>query len=224
MTDQPTRRTMLRAAAAAGAVGLAAAMTGCTSPGAGTGGASSTATTNPPAAGRRVLVVFFSRAGENYYYGGRRNLEVGNTEVLAGMIRDRTGAELYKIEPADRYPDSYDEAVDRNNEEQGSDALPAIAGALPDVGGFDVVILGSPVWSSKAPRIMSTVLEGVDLGGKTVLPLVTYAVSGMSGIDDFYRNTLAAATVERGLAVRGEEVAQSGDAIDTWLRSHTLIS
>ena len=47
-----------------------------------------------------------------------------------------------------------------------------------------VVILGSPVWGSRAPRIMSTFLDGVDLGGKTVLPLVTYAVSGMSGIDD----------------------------------------
>ena len=31
----------------------------------------------------RILLAYFSRAGENYYYGGRRDLEVGNTEVLA---------------------------------------------------------------------------------------------------------------------------------------------
>jgi hypothetical protein len=31
----------------------------------------------------RILLAYFSRPGENYYYGGRRNLEVGNTEVLA---------------------------------------------------------------------------------------------------------------------------------------------
>ena len=54
----------------------------------------------------------------------------------------------------------------------------------PTSGRYEVVILGSPVWGSRAPRIMSTFLDGVDLGGKTVLPLVTYAVSGMSGIDD----------------------------------------
>ena len=140
------------------------------------------------------------------------------------MIRDRTGADLYKIEPADRYPDSYDETVDRNNEEQQSNALPAIAGALPDVGPYEVVILGSPVWGSRAPRIMSTFLDGVDLGGKTVLPLVTYAVSGMSGIDDVYRSALSTATVERGLAVRGEEVRDAGADVDNWLRGHNLIS
>ena len=180
--------------------------------------------TSAPAAGRRVLVAFFSRAGENYYYyGGRRNLTVGNTEVVAGMIRDRTGADLYKIEPADRYPDSYDETVDRNNEEQESNALPSIAGALPDVGSYEVVILGSPVWGSRAPRIMSTFIDGVDLGGKTVLPLVTYAVSGMSGIDDFYRSALTTATVERGLAARGEEVRDAGADVDNWLRGHNLI-
>ena len=140
------------------------------------------------------------------------------------MIRDRTGADLYKIEPADRYPDSYDETVDRNNEEQESNALPAIAGALPDVGPYEVVMLGSPVWGSRAPRIMSTVLDGVDLGGKTLLPLVTYAGSGMSGIADFYRSALTTATVERGLAVRVEEVRDAGADVDNWLRGHNLIS
>ena len=36
----------------------------------------------------RTLLAYFSRAGENYYYGGRRDLEVGNTEVLARMINE----------------------------------------------------------------------------------------------------------------------------------------
>jgi flavodoxin len=225
MTDQISRRAALRAAAV-GAAGLAAALAGCSSPGgtANTSTAAVASNTTPGSPGRRILVAFFSRAGENYYYGGRTNLDVGNTEVVAGMIRDRTGADLYKIEPADRYPDSYDETVDRNNEEQESNALPAIAGALPDVGPYEVVILGSPVWSSRAPRIMSTFLGGVDLGGKTVLPLVTYAVSGMSGIDDFYRSALTTATVERGLAVRGEEVRDAGADVGNWLRGHNLIS
>jgi flavodoxin len=225
VTGQISRRTVLRTATV-GAAGLAAALAGCSGPG-GTRSTSTTAAANATTAGparRRSLVAFFSRAGENYYYGGRTNLEVGNTEVVAEMIRDRIGADLYKVEPADRYPDSYDEAVERNRAEQEANALPAIVGALPDVGPYDVVILGSPVWGSRAPRIMSTFLGGVDLGGKTVLPLVTYAVSGMSGIDDFYRSTLTTATVEEGLAVRGEEAADSGAALDNWLRSHTLIS
>jgi flavodoxin len=224
MTQQFSRRTALHAAAIA-AAGLTATLAGCSSTGTApnTQTASATNTAAPASPGRRTLVAFFSRAGENYNYGGRIDLTVGNTEVLAGMIRDCTAADLFKIEAVDRYPDSYDEAVDRNRDEQASEARPAIAGALPDIGPYDVIILGSPVWSSRAPRIMSTFIEGVDFGGKTVLPLVTYAVSGMSGIDDFYRNALTAATVELGLAVRGEEVRDSGAAVDAWLRDHDLI-
>jgi flavodoxin len=223
MTNQPpTRRSVLRAVPVA-AAGLAAALVGCAHrPAQSAPTSSAPPTTNTPGTERRVLIVFFSRAGENYHYGGRRNLSVGNTEVVAGVIGDRTGADLYKIEPADPYPDSYDAAVARNTREQDSDALPAIAGAMPNTEPYNVVILGSPVWSSRAPRIMSTFIDGVDLRGKTVLPLVTYAVSGMSGIDDFYRTNLTSSTVEDGLAVQGEEVHDAGGAIDTWLRSHAL--
>jgi hypothetical protein len=43
--------------------------------------------TRPTPAGSRVLLAYFSRAGENYHYGGRKNLTIGNTEVLAGLIQ-----------------------------------------------------------------------------------------------------------------------------------------
>ncbi len=214
-----TRRTALRAALV-GSAGLVAAA--CAEPDDTTPAASTTAAPGVPVPGRRVLVVFFSRAGENYYNGGRRNLEVGNTEVVAGMIRDRIGAELYKIEPAEPYPDGYDDAVRRNSAEQSAGARPVIAGALPDVAPYDVIVLGSPVWSNRAPRIMSTFIERVDLRSKTVLPLVTYAVSGMSGVDDFYEDALPSTTVAKGLAIRGEEAADSGNAIDAWLRENDL--
>lgn len=221
MSQHLSRRTAIQVAA-----GLAVTLAGCSSTSAPMNSptASAPTMTTPVAPGGRALVVFLSRAGENYYYGGRTDLQVGNTEVVAGMIRDRTGADLYKIEAADPYPDSYDEAVDRNRDEQEREALPEIAGALPDIGPYDVVILGSPVWSSRAPRILSTFIGAVDLGGKTVLPMVTYAVSGMSGVDDFYREALPGATVERGLAVRGEEVREAAGDIDNWLREHNLVS
>ena len=45
-----------------------------------------------------MLLAYFSRAGENYFYGGRTNLEVGNTEVLAGMIGGETACDVHRIE------------------------------------------------------------------------------------------------------------------------------
>lgn len=44
----------------------------------------------------RTLLVYFSRAGENYYYGGRRDLEVGNTELLARMISELIDCDVHR--------------------------------------------------------------------------------------------------------------------------------
>ena len=77
-----------------------------------------------------ILLAFFSRAGENYFYGDRTELEVGNTEVLAGMIRDLIACDVYRIDPVNPYPDDYEETVQLNVREQDVDARPAIANPL----------------------------------------------------------------------------------------------
>ncbi len=178
-----------------------------------------------PSKRSKTLLVHFSRAGENYWEGGRRELVVGNTKRLAQLISQRITCGVYEITEADPYPTAYDPTVQRNVREQNTDARPAIAGQLPDVSGYDTVLLGSPVWNVRAPMIMSTFIERVDLTGKRVLPFVTYAVSGMAGIDKMYRDALRASEVREGLAVRGEDVDAAGTpaAVEAWLRSNNLI-
>ena len=53
----------------------------------------------------RILLAYFSRPGENYYYGGRRDLAVGNTQVLAEMIAELIDCDVFRIEAAEPYPD-----------------------------------------------------------------------------------------------------------------------
>ena len=166
----------------------------------------------------RVLVAYFSRAGENYHYGGRRVLEVGNTEVLVGLIRDRIACDVYRIEAAEPYSEDYDDTVARNVREQDADARPAIANPLPDIADYDVVLLGSGLWNVRPPMIMRTFAEDLDFTGKTVLPVVTYAVSGIGGAPDEYTEACPGATIGDGLAVRGEEVRDAGVAVTSWLR------
>jgi flavodoxin len=181
----------------------------------------------PTGTGARVLLAYFSRAGENYHYGGRRNLEVGNTEVLAGLIRDSIACDVHRIEAADPYPDGYDDTVARNVREQDADARPAIANPLPagddPLDGYDVVLLGSGLWNVRPPMIMRTFTDGLDFAGKTVLPVVTYAVSGLGNAPEDYADVCPGATIGDGLAVRGEEVNQAGDTVSSWLRRVALL-
>jgi len=115
--------------------------------------------TTERASERRILLAYYSRAGENYYYGGRRILEVGNTEVLARMIRQLIACDVYRIEAADPYSDDYDATVDRNVREQNDNARPGIANPRTSISDYDTVLVGSPIWNSRAPMIMSTFVE-----------------------------------------------------------------
>ncbi|NYI60198.1 flavodoxin [Cellulomonas soli] len=164
-----------------------------------------------------ILLASFSRPGENYWYGDRRDLEVGNTEVLATMIADRLGCDVFRIEATDPYPHDYRETVDRNVREQDEDARPVIVGALPDVSGYSTVILASPIWNVRPPMIMSTFVEAIDLTGTTLLPVTTHAMSGLGRAVEVYSALAPGAIVGEGLAVRGEEVADAGDDVDAYL-------
>ena len=170
----------------------------------------------------RVLLAYFSRAGQNYYYEDRIDLKVGNTQVLVEMIADRIDCDMSRIEAADRYSDDYDATVRRNVQEQDADARPAITGQLPDVAGYDVVLLASPIWNVRPPMIMKTFAESLDFTDTRVHPVVTYAVSGLGTAERDYRKSCHGATIGRALAVQGEKVAESGRAIDSWLRATGL--
>jgi len=168
--------------------------------------------------GGAVLLAYFSRAGENYWNGGRRQLTVGNTQVVAEMIGRLTGCDLHRIEAADAYPEDYETTVQRNVREQDTDARPAIANPLASIERYDTILLGSPIWNVRAPMIMSTFAEGLDFTGKTVHPLTTHAMSGLGATERDYAALCRGAALGEGLAVRGEEATGAGPAVESWLR------
>jgi flavodoxin len=226
------RRSVLRSAA----VGLAGALVGAGASGCTTGDPMPAQGTPPTIegtvegrvegrkTGAKVLLAYFSRAGENYHYGGRRDLDVGNTEVLAGMISGLIGCDVHRIEAAVPYPDDYDATVARNVREQNEDSRPAIAKPLPSIDRYDTVVLASGIWNIRAPMIMATFTESHVFAGKTVHPVTTYAMSGLGTTERDYSGSCAGATLGEGLAVRGEEVGKSSPEVEDWLRRTGLLA
>jgi flavodoxin len=226
------RRSVLRSAA----VGLAGALVGAGASGCTTGDPMPAQGTPPTIegtaegtvegrkTGAKVLLAYFSRAGENYHYGGRRDLDVGNTEVLAGTISGLIGCDVHRIEAAVPYPDDYDATVARNVREQNEDSRPAIANPLPSLDRYDTVLLASGIWNIRAPMIMTTFTESHDFAGKAVHPVTTYAMSGLGTTERDYSGSCAGATLGEGLAVRGEEVDKSRPEVEAWLRRTGLLT
>jgi flavodoxin len=220
MPDPMRRRSFLRlAVAGVGGAAIGAPLSACG------GGSAPDArpdpTREPPRArgerGGRILLAYFSRPGENWWYGGRRNLKVGNTEVLARAISERLTCDVHRIEPADPYPADYDATVQRNVREQDTDARPAIANPLASIDEYDTILLASPIWNVRAPMIMTTFTESYDFAGKTVHPVTTYAMSGLGTTPDDYARECRGARLAAGLAVRGEQARSAGADVEAWL-------
>lgn len=68
----------------------------------------------------------------------------GNTEKMARMIQEETGADLFEIEPAIPYTDDYDTLLDDARKEQTENARPEIAGQVENWASYDVVFVGYP--------------------------------------------------------------------------------
>ena len=70
----------------------------------------------------KQLVVYFSRVGENVVHGDLEIIKKGFTEIVAEKIADFTGADLFKLEPEDPYPEDYEECVRRARSEDAANA------------------------------------------------------------------------------------------------------
>lgn len=173
---------------------------------------------SPSTAAGGTLLVYFSRAGMNYAASGPVHTDVGNTAVVAGYLQDLVDCDVYEIEAAEPYPYEYEAATDQAQREKDANARPAIAAELPDLSGYDTLLVGSGVWWGGPPMIMRTFFEALDTAGKTIVPFTTHAGSGLGSAVQTYRELCPEAAVEsNGLAVRGEDVRNARAEVEAWV-------
>jgi len=92
---------------------------------------------------KHILVAYFSQAGEQYGVGV---VEKGNTQIVAEMIADETGADLFHIERTDAYPATYTELTEAAQEEMKNKARPKLTSAVENWDDYDTVFIGYPIW------------------------------------------------------------------------------
>lgn len=163
------------------------------------------------------IVIYFSRSGENYFGGELKNIEKGNTEVIAEYIGEFTGADLFKVEPAVEYPASYMECIDVAKAEQKQDARPEIKKTLDSIDAYDTIYVGFPNWWGTLPMPMWTQLEQLDFTGKTVKPFVTHEGSGFASSLKDLSKLCKGSEIKDGLSIPGANVADSRDIVKSWI-------
>ena len=166
-----------------------------------------------------TLVLYFSRTGEQYVVGV---IDKGNTAIVAEMIAEQTGADLFEILPADdHYPMTYEALTDVAKQEQNEKARPEYSGTLPDLSKYSTIFIGSPVWWGDWPMIMYTVFENNDFSGKTLIPFSTHEGSGLSGFDKKLAGACPDSTIGKGLAIEGNDAQnnqeKARESVSSWL-------
>ena len=76
----------------------------------------------------------------------------GNTRVIAGQLQRALGADLFEIQPAQPYPEDYEQTVEQARRERDSGFEPALKATVPNIAAYETLFLGFPIWGETAPR------------------------------------------------------------------------
>ena len=161
---------------------------------------------------RKSLIIYFSRADENYAVG---YIDKGNTEIIAEYVRELTGADLFKVEPAVPYAKDYNTCIKEAKQRIGN---APIKEKLTDISAYDTVFVMSPIyWGTYAPE-METALAGLDFSGKTVRVVCTHEGSGLARMVSDVRKMCVGADVQKnGLAIIGSQAKSAKEKVAQWL-------
>lgn len=145
---------------------------------------------------RRILVAYFS--------------QTGNTERLANQIAATTGADVYRIQPAEPYAHNPYDDSDRIQNESYNNLRPGVANLPESVDDYDIIFIGSPIWWHNPAMVVCTFLESYDLNNKIIVPFFTYGSTEylQQSIDKIYAVTPTATHLR----------TYTGGSVEEWLR------
>ena len=107
-------------------------------------------------------------------------------------------------------------------EEQSTDARPAISGSIENMEQYDVIYVGYPNWWSDMPMILYTFFDTYDLSGKTIAPFCTSGGSGLSGTVNKIKELEPNAAITDGLHVGSSSSADLDNAVSDWLEQNNI--
>lgn len=107
----------------------------------------------------RVLIVYYSFSGK--------------TAEVAALIQEATGGTLHRIETKKTYSPLQAIRMMEEESETEDDLLPDLQSPIPDIAGYDLILIGSPVWRQAVPPPLLSFLKQCDFRGKKVAAFVT---------------------------------------------------
>ena len=143
---------------------------------------------------------------------------LGNTQYMAYVIQESTGADIFRIEPETPYPTDHATLVAQAREEQAQSFRPALKANIQNLEDYDVVFVGYPNWWGDLPMPLYTFLEQNDFSGKTIIPFNTHGGSGFSSTVSTIAGLEPNATVsQNGKSISRNSIQEARQDIIDWV-------
>ena len=138
----------------------------------------------------KIAIVYYSQS------------KVRNTALVAKWIQQNVGGDLLELEMVEPYPEPYGETLKAASKDVSADRHPPLKG-IPDLSGYDIVFLGSPIWYGTYAPPVATFLDAAKLAGKTVIPFCTHGGGGEGRYFIDLKKACPEAKFQPGLVIRG---------------------
>ncbi len=158
----------------------------------------------------KILVAYFSRTGDNYEVG---KIAKGNTHIVAEMIAEKTGADMFEIKTVKKYPEDYRACTEEAKTEAETNARPEMSEKVRGIENYDTIFLGYPIWWSDFPMVVYTFMESYDFKGKTIIPFCTAGNDYMTGKESHIPEIAKGSKTLEGIGIRGKRVQDNPEDV-----------
>ncbi len=146
----------------------------------------------------------------------------GTTKQLAEIIANKLAAEMVELKALDPYTPAdlnwHDEQARTTIEQHDHHSrVPVDPQSLPDLTGYDQVIIGHPIWWGIPPRLIADTIDHVDLNGKVLAPFATSGGSTYARSQSFIERTIQENNYQT--TVRTSQILHNAKDIDQWLKA-----
>lgn len=141
----------------------------------------------------------------------------GNTGVMAHMIAEASGGEMFSIRTAEPYPDNYNDTIDVGKSEKNNNIHPELSTHIEILEQYDTVFVGFPNWWYGMPMVMYSFFDEYDFSGKTVIPFCTSGDSAFSDAIDEIKDMEPDAAVLDGLHIGSSGVTEAENSVNEWV-------
>lgn len=128
--------------------------------------------------------------------------QTGSTKAVAEELQQELGADIDSIVPEEPYDGTYEQTIERSQQERQKGITPAVKVLNVNPDDYDVIFLGYPIWFGTYAPPVAGLLNKYDFAGKKVVPFCTFGSGGLETSTENLKQALPKAEIANGYGVR----------------------